>query len=161
MNHTRDVDDRRVTIVDVARASGFSVGTVSFVVNGNRRVSATTRQRVQAVIDELGYVPNAGARDMRGGGRASRTVALSFDIADAEWAWSICRTIVSTAHRLDCEVLLIVESSVDDRLDALFAAGAIGGAIRVGTRPDEIHARGEAGRRIVDAMDRPCVTART
>lgn len=53
---------RRVNLEDVARLSGVSRSTVSRVLNGDRRVSAAARARVQAVIDQYGFQPNAAAR---------------------------------------------------------------------------------------------------
>ena len=51
-----------VTIRDVASRAGVGVGTVSRVLNGGRRVSSQTRNRVTAAIRELGYRPLAHAR---------------------------------------------------------------------------------------------------
>lgn len=56
---------KRLTIVDVAHAAGVSVGTVSRVLNGNARVRAALRDKVQTAIKELGYAPNAVAQSMR------------------------------------------------------------------------------------------------
>jgi LacI family transcriptional regulator len=56
---------KRLTIIDVARVAGVSVGTVSRVLNGNVKVHADFREKVQTAIDELGYTPNAVARSMR------------------------------------------------------------------------------------------------
>lgn len=53
-----------VTIHDVAKQAGVSTKTVSRVVNGQGEISAQTRARVQAVIDELGYRPNILARSL-------------------------------------------------------------------------------------------------
>lgn len=49
--------NKSVAIQDVAKASGVSVSTVSRVLNNKPDVSERTRQQVQQVIDELGYVP--------------------------------------------------------------------------------------------------------
>lgn len=61
---------RRPRIQDVAAHTGVSLGTVSAVLNGNGRISAETRQRVQAAIAALGYRPdlyasNIARRDTR------------------------------------------------------------------------------------------------
>lgn len=56
---------RRATIVDVARLSGVSKSTVANVINGGTPLSEHTRERVLAAIDELGYRPNALARDLK------------------------------------------------------------------------------------------------
>ncbi|GAA1362454.1 LacI family DNA-binding transcriptional regulator [Streptomyces beijiangensis] len=61
-------------IKDVARRAGVSVGTVSNVINRPGSVSPETRGRVQAAIDELGYVRSESARQLRAG--SSRIVAL-------------------------------------------------------------------------------------
>jgi LacI family transcriptional regulator len=53
------------TLKDVAVHAGVSVGTVSRVLNDNPQVSPETRARVEAVIAELGYRPNALARSFR------------------------------------------------------------------------------------------------
>ena len=53
------------TIRDVAKASGVSAATVSFVLNnGPRPVNAQTRERVLATMRRLNYHPNAVARSL-------------------------------------------------------------------------------------------------
>ncbi|SDB81231.1 catabolite control protein A [Shouchella lonarensis] len=52
------------TIYDVAREAGVSMATVSRVVNGNPNVKPTTRKKVLAAIERLGYRPNAVARGL-------------------------------------------------------------------------------------------------
>ncbi len=52
-------------IKDVALHAGVSVTTVSHVVNGTRFVSEVVRQRVEAAVRELDYVPSAVARSLK------------------------------------------------------------------------------------------------
>ncbi|WP_405009943.1 LacI family DNA-binding transcriptional regulator [Kitasatospora sp. NBC_01539] len=54
-------------IKDVARLAGVSVGTVSNVINRPDVVGEDTRHRVQAAIDQLGYVRSESARQLRAG----------------------------------------------------------------------------------------------
>jgi LacI family transcriptional regulator len=61
-------------VVDVAARAGVSLGTVSNVLNRPERVSPKTRARVLRAIEELGFVRNEAARQLRAG--RSRTVGL-------------------------------------------------------------------------------------
>jgi LacI family transcriptional regulator len=56
-----------VSIRDVANRAGVSVGTVSNVLNRADKVSSAAVQRVTAAIEELGYVRNDAARQLRAG----------------------------------------------------------------------------------------------
>ncbi|MER6800223.1 LacI family DNA-binding transcriptional regulator, partial [Amycolatopsis mediterranei] len=63
-----------VGIKDVAKRAGVSIGTVSNVVNRPHVVAAATRHRVLSVIEELGYVRDESARQLRAG--RSRVMGL-------------------------------------------------------------------------------------
>jgi DNA-binding LacI/PurR family transcriptional regulator len=56
------VERRPVNMFDVARAAGVSHQTVSRVLNDSASVKESTRRRVNAAIDELGYHRNLAAR---------------------------------------------------------------------------------------------------
>ena len=63
-----------VSVIDVAARAGVSLGTVSNVLNRPDRVAPATRERVLQAIDELGFVRNEAARQLRAG--RSRTIGL-------------------------------------------------------------------------------------
>jgi len=52
----------RPTINDVASAAGVSKGAVSFALNNRPGISASTRARILAVAEELGWTPSTRAR---------------------------------------------------------------------------------------------------
>lgn len=82
----------RVTLNDVAAASGVSRATASFVLRDSpgQSISAGTRERVRAAARTLGYVPNGIARALREG--TSRIVLLTIDAAlDGNYARSYLR----------------------------------------------------------------------
>ena len=53
---------RMTTIKDIARLSGYSIGTISRVLNNHPDVSEETRKKVQEVIVREGYQPNSNAK---------------------------------------------------------------------------------------------------
>ena len=63
-----------MTIKDVAEKSGVSVSTVSRVLNDHPDVSEKVRNRVMAVVNELHYVPNNSAQNLKR--VESNTIAL-------------------------------------------------------------------------------------
>ena len=54
----------RVTIYEVAKASGVSLATVSRVINNQSNVTPETRKKVEDTIARLGYQPNALAQGL-------------------------------------------------------------------------------------------------
>lgn len=62
------------TIRDVARRAAVSTMTVSRVLNRTGYVHPATRERIEAAIAELGYVPNSLARSLRS--KQTKTLAL-------------------------------------------------------------------------------------
>jgi LacI family transcriptional regulator len=71
---------QRVKMADVARTAGVSVATVSKVVNGRYGVAQATMDRVQQVIDQLGYEASLGAQSLR----SHRTNVLGILVAEFE-----------------------------------------------------------------------------
>ena len=54
-----------MTIKDLARESGYSLGTVSRVLNGHPNVSEKARQAVMAVVEAQGFEINANAKNLK------------------------------------------------------------------------------------------------
>ncbi|HUD14946.1 MAG TPA: LacI family DNA-binding transcriptional regulator, partial [Terracidiphilus sp.] len=73
-----------VTLLDVARACGFSVSTVSIVLSEaplSQNVAEKTRLHIRAMAQQLGYHPDAFARSLRR--RRSQTIGvLAYDLSD-------------------------------------------------------------------------------
>ena len=77
-----------VTSVDVARASGVSRATVSYVLNNDVRQSIPeeTRERVLKAARDLGYSPFTAARILRVGHSQLVLVVLPFEQVDPAMA---------------------------------------------------------------------------
>lgn len=100
--------------IDVARLAGVSLGSVSTAINRPDLVSEKMRLRVQAAIDELGYVPNRSASTLRRGG-ANRVLGLAIpEIANPFYA-AIVDAVVDAADRHSYAVSLCVSHQDADR----------------------------------------------
>jgi LacI family transcriptional regulator len=72
-----------LTMADVARRAGVSKTTVSRVLNGKDDLDPATAARVRQVIEELGYVPSAGAVSLARG----RTRVIGMLVPSLTWPW--------------------------------------------------------------------------
>ena len=106
-----------VTLHDVAKAAGVSVATASFVANGKRdvRLTEATRERVQQAIDQLGYRPNAMAKNLASGG--SKFIGLVADaIATTPFAGQIIHGAQDEAWKHGY-VLLVANTEGNDEAE--------------------------------------------
>lgn len=95
---------RAPSVKDVAEAAGVSLGTVSNVLNRPTVVSAATRERVERVMAELGFVRNEFARQLRMG--TSRTLAYVMLDATNPFFTDVARGIEVTAEGADVSVMI-------------------------------------------------------
>ena len=101
------------TMADVARATGLSPTTISFVINNTpaANIPNQTRERVWQVVHELGYRPNAAARTLRT--QRSHTIGVITDeVATSPYAGEIIRGAQEAAW--DQQRLLLIVSSGDN-----------------------------------------------
>jgi DNA-binding LacI/PurR family transcriptional regulator len=105
-----------MNIGEIARRAGVSRSTVSYTLSGKRTVSPETRQRIQAVIDELDYQPNAAARALKEG--RTRTLGLVIPPASLRLTsvqLGFVASVVEAAARADFDVLLSPSGGDHDR----------------------------------------------
>lgn len=93
-----------VTIRDIAKKSGVSVGTVSNVLNNLQSVKAANKERVLRVINELGYKPNKIAASLSG--KKTKNVGLVIpDIASPFYS-DLVKGISETLEANDYNIFL-------------------------------------------------------
>jgi len=99
--------DSRPTIAQIAQIAGVSVPTVSKVLNGRTDVASQTRERVERVIEEYGFVRNRAARALRKG--KTGLVDLILPRMDDEYFLPILEGVSQVLH--EAGVRLVLTSS--------------------------------------------------
>jgi len=93
--------DGPVTIALIAEQAGVSAPTVSKVINGRKDVSAATRARVEAVIEQRGYRRRRGPL-----GAGPGLLDLVFHELDSPWALQIIAGVEQVAGKNRMSVVL-------------------------------------------------------
>lgn len=105
-----------VTLKDIAKQSGFSVTQVSRALAGYDDVSASTRDYIRKVANDLGYRPNQVARQLRN----QRTNTLGFVMPTRysheqdDFFSLLLKGITYAATQGHFDVLIAVEAEVDE-----------------------------------------------
>lgn len=114
-----------VTIRDVAEASGFSIYTVSCVLNNKGRISESTRRTVQEAIRQLNYDPLRNfplARSL-----TARTIGLVLPNVYSEghpFYFRAVHTIRRFASEHDCDMKLFTTTDFAARIEANYERAA-------------------------------------
>jgi LacI family transcriptional regulator len=132
----------RISIVDVAKAAGVSVQTVSRVINNKDGVSDEMRERVWEFVNSLGYQPNDVARSLVAG-RTFTLACISQSLTDFALASIIeamrkqaqkqgyivltgaapdaneARNLIDIFQRRQMDGLVIIDPGMDERLETV------------------------------------------
>src|SRR5215467_13687730 len=122
------------TIQDVARAAGVAPSTVSRYLNGQLRVSPATEAKVLDAVAELGYVPNATARNLVR--RRSGVIGFVVPEISNPYFGAIADYVVEAVERHGRLVLLCSHRSQSVKQSSyidLLASGAIDGMLYLGS----------------------------
>lgn len=124
---------------DVARLAGVSASTVSYAISGRRQISAATRERVLAAMEQLDYTPNAFARGLAGTRKG--ILAFNYPLKDEGWTPMEVRyietaTAAAQAHGFH---LLLWPNAADDvqSLGALLSQRLVDGVIALEVQLDD------------------------
>jgi LacI family transcriptional regulator len=101
---------RSATIQDVAREAGVSVSTVSRVLNSKVDVASETFEKVQGIIEELGYTSSLAARGMR----SSRTNVIGLIMPDvtSEYCVEVMRGVNRAIAQLDYDLIVYTTGDI-------------------------------------------------
>jgi DNA-binding LacI/PurR family transcriptional regulator len=118
------------TMRDVAERAGVSIATVSFVVNGTKRVTDATRERVEAAMRELGFRRNPVGAALANG--RTRIIALLFPTLERTLSHTAVAFFTSAARRArerGYDLILWPIGSDIEHIDVLARGGLVDGVI--------------------------------
>lgn len=105
------------TIRDVARAAGVSTASVSFTLNGTKKVSEDLRQRVLQAVEEVGYEPNSLAQGLKKG----RTNLLGLIVPDITNPYfAVLARAAETAATARGYTVLLCNTDEDARIETTY-----------------------------------------
>lgn len=101
---------KKLTILDIAKLSGVGKSTVSRVLTNDPKVKPATREKVERVIQESGYVPSKSAQSMRGG--SQKVVGVIISRLDSPSENKAVGSMLNTLYGAGYDVV-IMESQFD------------------------------------------------
>ena len=107
----------KITIKDVAKRAGVSVGSVSMVLNNRKGVASKTVEKVLAVVKEFNYTPNKAASTLRIGFNKIVGV-ITPDISNSFFA-DISRQIEDIAYENGFTVLFSSSDNLTSKISRL------------------------------------------
>ena len=105
-----------MTIAEIARLAGVSIGTVDRVLHNRGRVAPKTVETIMAIIDEYGYQPNAFARNLKL--QKTYTIGVILPALHSELGyWRLIYNGVMKAVKELAQLSVSIELGEYDRLD--------------------------------------------
>lgn len=151
------MENKTVTIKDVAKKAGVSVSTVSRAFNNYSDINPETREQILKIAEELGYKPNIIARSLS----SNRNFRLGMLVEDYDLSgmlnplvFEILMNFKNTASKLGYETVLLSTTSdvqKNEKLSKLFTDKQLDGMFIMGLKmTDEYY-------RELSQIDKPCV----
>ena len=159
-----------VSIKDVAREAGVAISTVSKVLNNYPNVSQATKDKVNEVVERLGFVPNAVAASLSSKrvGRVALLIRLNLNTsASDEINMQYISGAVHKAKELQMDLITVFYSMIEDmnleEVKSYFESQGIRGIIVYGitTKDKVLHKLIEAGDFKIVVIDAPLVNTTT
>ncbi len=159
-----------VSIKDVAKEAGVAISTVSKVLNNYPNVSEATKNKVNEVVERLGFVPNAVAASLSSKrvGRVALLIRLDLNTtASDEINMQYISGAVHRAKELQLDLITVFYSMIEDmtleEVTSYFESQGIKGIViyNMTTRDKVLHKLIDEGRFKIVVIDAPMVNEST
>ena len=127
------------TLKDIANATGYSLSTISYVLNGKKKVKPETYTRIMDAVRELNYHPNQLARGLK----MKRTCTIGVIVPDIsnEFFPEILKGIDNVAHENHYNIFLCNtnnDSSLEKEAVNMLVSKDVDGIIFIGVANSQI-----------------------
>lgn len=102
-----------VTLKDVAKEAGLTVGTVSRVLNNRGYISDDAREKVRNAMKKLNYHPNEVARSLQG--KSTNTIGLIVPHIRHPYFAEMISNIENEAYKKGYRILLCNSQSIEEK----------------------------------------------
>lgn len=103
------------TMKDVARLAGVSTSTVSHVINNNRFVSDSVREKVEQAIKALNYAPSALARSLKL--KQTRTIGMLVTTSSNPFYAEVVRGVEDSCYERGYSLILCNTAGDEERMN--------------------------------------------
>jgi LacI family transcriptional regulator len=100
---------RPITLADIAREAGTSASTASRALSGRGYVSDPVRDRLLAVADRMGYVPNASAQTLKQ--KQSRVIGVVVSALDNQFYAGLAAGIEQVLREANYQMVLVGDNN--------------------------------------------------
>ncbi|MEM6052594.1 trehalose operon repressor TreR [Erwinia sp. P7711] len=107
------MNEKKLTLNDIARLSGVGKSTVSLVINNSDKVKASTRKHVEAIISKHGYTPSKAAQALRS--QREKIIGVIVTRLDSASENQVVRAILPDIYAQKYDAILM-ESLLDAKL---------------------------------------------
>ena len=96
---------KKLTILDIAKLAGVGKSTVSRVLTNDPKVKPSTREKVERIIQESGYVPSKSAQAMAGG--SSKVIGIIVSRLDSPSENRVVRGVLEAIYAAGYDALIM------------------------------------------------------
>ncbi len=152
---TPALEKPRLSIRDVAKRANCALGSASKVLNGSLEVSPAMKKRVLKAMEDMGYVPNRHARNLKSGRtyRLGLLMPFASDLYYATLLDAFNETVMETNYRLDVQLHRWIEKEEDVAIRYFVESGMEG----VILHPCRTNYENVANIRLLEQYRIPCV----
>jgi DNA-binding LacI/PurR family transcriptional regulator len=103
--------NRPTSLTDIAKLAGVSPATVSYALNGNRKISADTTARILKIAQDLNYHPSKIAQGLRT--RQSKIICMLISSFESIFNGALVEAINKELHERGYALVVIANNSTE------------------------------------------------